>query len=95
MVRDDNIHYDEFFKQNRFILSESLKSPLCIDPQINAMTIIRAIYPNNIVTLQSNDNDIMSKIEQTILDGRTVVVEDLNEHINPHLLYLLEKNLNS
>lgn len=86
---------DEFFKQNRMILSKTLRTPICIDPQFKAIECIKAAHQrqNNVKFLRFDADDTIGELLKAIALGEVVVFEDVHAHIDPTLMDLLEIKL--
>lgn len=92
---DDDLLADEFFKQNRMILSKTLRTPICIDPQFKAIECIKAAHQrqNNVKFLRFDADDSIGELLKAIALGEIVVFEDVHAHIDPTLMDLLEIKL--
>lgn len=93
---DNDLLADEFFKQNRMILSKTLRTPICIDPQFKAIECIKAAHQhqNNVKFLRlDTTNDAVGELIKAITLGEIVVLEDVHAHIDPILMDLLEIKL--
>lgn len=93
---DDDLLADEFFKQNRMILSRTLRTPICIDPQFKAIACIKAAHQrqNNVKFLRFDATDSVGELLKAITLGEIVVLDDVHaSDIDPTLMDLLEIKL--
>lgn len=91
----DDLLADEFSQQNRMILSKTLRTPICIDPQFKAIECIKAAHQcqNNVKFLQFDADNTIGELLKAIALGEIVVFEDVRAHIDPTLMDLLEIKL--
>lgn len=78
------------------ILSKTLRTPICIDPQFKAIACIKAAHQhqNNVKFLRfDTTNDAVGELLKAITLGEIVVLEDVHAHIDPILMDLLEIKL--
>lgn len=78
------------------ILSKTLRTPICIDPQFKAIACIKAAHQhqNNVKFLRfDTTNDTIGELLKAITLGEIVVLEDVHAHIDPILMDLLEIKL--
>lgn len=78
------------------ILSKTLRTPICIDPQFKAIACIKATHQhqNNVKLLRfDTTNDAVGELLKAITLGEIVVLEDVHAHIDPILMDLLEIKL--
>lgn len=78
------------------ILSKTLRTPICIDPQFKAIACIKAAHQhqNNVKLLRFDaTNDAVGELLKAITLGEIVVLEDVHAHIDPILMDLLEIKL--
>lgn len=92
---DDDLCADEFFKQNRLILSKTLRTPICIDPQFKAIACIKAAHQNPVKLLRfDTTTDTIGELLKAVTLGEIVVLDDVDAaHIDPILMDLLEIKL--
>lgn len=91
----DDLNADEFFKQNRMILSKAVRTSICIDPQFKAIECIKTAHQrqNNVKFLRFDGDDSISELLKAIALGEIIVFEDVHTHIDPILMDLLEIKL--
>lgn len=67
--------------------------PVCIDPQNLAKPWI-TIYEetNNLKVLHFNDNGYVEQLKLAVTFGETVLIEDIEEQLDPILTDLLDGN---
>lgn len=77
------------------ILSKTLRTPICIDPQFKAIACIKAAHQcqNNVKFLRFDADDTIDELLKAIALGEIVVIEDVHAHIDPTLMDLLEIKL--
>ncbi|KAL7697754.1 dynein heavy chain cytosolic putative [Lotmaria passim] len=85
---------DPFSVDNAIILSNSSRWPLLVDPQQQANTWIRnRERDNQLVVVRLSEVDYLRTIRQAITDGRPVLLENVEETLDPMLDNLLLKQL--
>lgn len=77
------------------ILSKTLRTPICIDPQFKAIEWIKVAHQrqNNVKFLRFDADDTIGELLKAIALGEIVVFEDVHAHIDPTLMDLLEIKL--
>ncbi|KPI89879.1 dynein heavy chain putative dynein heavy chain point mutation [Leptomonas seymouri] len=85
---------DPFSVDNAVILNNSSRWPLLVDPQQQANAWIRnRERDNQLVVLRLSEKDYLRTIRQAIIDGRPVLLENVEETLDPMLDNLLLKQL--
>lgn len=85
---------DSFSVNNAVIMRNSSRWPLLVDPQQQANTWIRnRERENNLVVVRLSEKDYLRTIRQAIVDGHPVLLENLDETLDPMLDNLLLKRL--
>ncbi|KPA84182.1 dynein heavy chain putativedynein heavy chain point mutation [Leptomonas pyrrhocoris] len=85
---------DPFSVDNAVILSNSSRWPLLVDPQQQANTWIRnRERDNELVVVRLSEKDYLRTIRQAIIDGRPVLLENVEETLDPMLENLLLRQL--
>lgn len=90
----DGLPSDELSVQNGILTTFASRWPLCIDPQTQAVSWIKAKEsrkPFEILTF--NMGDYVKKLELAIKFGKSVLFEAIDEEIDPMIDPVLEKNI--
>uniref|UniRef100_A0A061RTL5 Dynein heavy chain 1, cytosolic n=1 Tax=Tetraselmis sp. GSL018 TaxID=582737 RepID=A0A061RTL5_9CHLO len=85
---------DELSVQNGILTIRAGRYPLCIDPQMQAVTWIKAREGKNLEgkVKTFNDTDFLKQLELAIQYGFPFLFENLDEYIDPVIDPVLEKN---
>ncbi|KAG9396016.1 Dynein heavy chain and region D6 of dynein motor [Carpediemonas membranifera] len=84
---------DELSIQNGTLTTRAGRWPLCIDPQMQAVTWIkRKEEPNGLKIISFNDSDFLKQLEVAIQFGAPVLFENIDEYLDPVIDTVLEKN---
>lgn len=93
----DGLPSDELSVQNGILTSFASRWPLCIDPQTQAVSWIKAKElrekKQNFEILTFNMGDYIKKLEIAIKFGKSVLFEAIDEEIDPMIDPVLEKNI--
>jgi dynein heavy chain len=85
---------DELSIQNGILTNFASRYPLCIDPQMQAVSWIKAKEAKNQMKILSfNQTDYMKQLEMAIRFGNPVLFENISTEIDPLLDPVLEKAL--
>ncbi|XP_037672459.1 dynein heavy chain 10, axonemal isoform X6 [Choloepus didactylus] len=85
---------DELSIQNGILTTRASRSPLCIDPQQQALNWIkRKEEKNNLRVASFNDPDFLKQLEMSIKYGTPFLFHDVDEYIDPVIDNVLEKNI--
>lgn len=85
---------DELSVQNGILTNFASRYPLCIDPQMQAVSWIKAKEAkNNMKLLTFNQSDYMKQLEMALRFGNPVLFENISTEIDPLLDPVLEKNV--
>lgn len=83
---------DELSIQNGILTNFASRYPLCIDPQMQAVTWIKAKEAaHNMKLLTFNQSDYMKQLEMALRFGQPVLFENISTEIDPLLDPVLEK----
>ena len=80
---------DDQSTQNALIVTEAKRYPLMIDPQAQAGIWIKQMFPN-LKVLNQNNKMFRTIMEDCIESGIPVLIEDVEEELDPVLDPLLE-----
>mmetsp|Transcript_20375 Transcript_20375/g.27562 ORF Transcript_20375/g.27562 Transcript_20375/m.27562 type:complete len:149 (+) Transcript_20375:1474-1920(+) len=85
---------DELSIQNGILTNFASRYPLCIDPQMQAVSWIKAKEAKNSMKLLTfNQADYMKQLEMALRFGNPVLFENISTEIDPLLDPVLEKAL--
>lgn len=79
--------------ENATIFLNSSRWPLIIDPQLQAIKWIKAMYKDNIIILRLDQRNYLERIELAISSGEIVLVENIAETVDAVLDPVLSRNL--
>lgn len=79
--------------ENATILLNSSRWPLIIDPQLQAIKWIKAMYKDNIIILRLDQKNYLERIELAIVSGEIVLLENISETVDAVLDPILSRNL--
>jgi len=79
--------------ENAIFLKYSLKWPLIIDPQKQVVRWIKEMEGINLKTCKIDDPLLFRTLEQTIRLGGSILVENVNEYLDPLLDPILRKEI--
>ncbi|KAF0291565.1 Dynein heavy chain 10, axonemal [Amphibalanus amphitrite] len=85
---------DELSVQNGILTTQGSRFPLCIDPQQQALNWIKKKEQNNnLKVVTFSDSDFLRQLEVAIKYGFPVLVQDVEEYIDPVIDNVLERNI--
>jgi dynein heavy chain len=85
---------DELSIQNGILTTRSSRWPLCIDPQMQAVSWIKTKEAKNgIKILSFNSSDYFKQLEMAIQFGTPVLFENISTELDPMIDPILEKNV--
>ena len=78
--------------ENAIITMEAMRYPLMVDPQMQANRWIKQLFKNQgLILMKLSSQDFMRILSNGIRIGKTVMIEDVEETLDPSLDSLLEK----
>ncbi|CAL6054637.1 Dynein_heavy chain [Hexamita inflata] len=85
---------DELSVQNGCLVTRTTKWPLVIDPQLQAVRWIKEKEKENkLVVVSLNDSELMRQLEQAVMLGNPLLIENVGESLDPALTPILEKDI--
>lgn len=85
---------DELSVQNGILTEQSDRYPLCIDPEMQAIKWIKGKEQmKNKPVLTFNNPDYMRHIENAIQNGDLILIENIQETLDPNINTVLNKNI--
>ena len=91
----DGLPSDELSVQNGILTTRASRFPLCIDPQMQAVTWIKKREGQKLDGKMKtfNDADFLKQLELAVQYGLPFLFENLDEYIDPVIDPVLEKNI--
>jgi len=83
---------DELSVQNGILTTQASRYPLCIDPQLQAIVWIKKKESAQLAVTSFNDENFGRTLETCIKYGKPVLIENINEDLDPLIDPILEKN---
>lgn len=80
---------DSFSITNAIIMQESTRFPICIDPHNQANAWLKAQEGNDLIILKFSDSSFNKSLELGVKFGKTVLIENVGQHIDLTLYPLL------
>ncbi|ESO12478.1 hypothetical protein HELRODRAFT_155577 [Helobdella robusta] len=84
---------DRMSTENAAILINSERWPLIIDPQLQGLKWIKSQYSSSLVAVRLGQKGFLDRIEQAISNGDTVLIENIEETLDPVLEPVIARNL--
>jgi len=94
---------DDFSKENAVLVTKTQRFPLCIDPQLQANTWIknmeRSKVPSKekvsekVLVIDPQTENYMQTLERAISWGHVVILQNIDEDLDPSLEPILNKSL--
>lgn len=84
---------DNYSTENGIILANSRRWPLMIDPQGQANKWIRKQHKDQLKVIKLSDGDYLRTLENALQFGAPVLLENINENLDPALEPLLLKQI--
>ncbi|XP_039198067.1 dynein heavy chain 11, axonemal isoform X1 [Crotalus tigris] len=89
---NEGLPSDKMSIENAAILTNCERWPLLIDPQLQAIKWIKNKYGTDLKIMTLGEKGFLKTIERTLACGDVVLIENLNEKIDPVLDPLLGRN---
>ena len=83
---------DELSVQNGILTTRASRYPLCIDPQMQAVTWIKSREGDALKVRTFNDGDFLKQLEMAITYGQPFLFESVGEFIDPVITPVLDKD---
>ncbi|EDW38589.1 GL12690 [Drosophila persimilis] len=90
---NEGLPSDRMSIENATILSNSDRWPLMIDPQLQGVKWIKQKYGEDLKVIRLGQRSYLENIEKSINAGCTVLIENIDESLDPVLDSLLGRNL--
>lgn len=90
---NEGLPSDRMSIENATILSNSDRWPLMIDPQLQGVKWIKQKYGEELKVMRLGQRNYLDIIEKSINSGITVLIENIDENLDPVLDSLLGRNL--
>lgn len=84
---------DNLSTQNGIIVTKAERFPLLIDPQTQGKSWIKNKEGDDLIITRLDHKHFRLHIEDSVANGKAVLIEDIGEELDPMLDNLLEKNL--
>lgn len=83
---------DDLSVQNGILTVNASRWPLCIDPEMQAINWIKKKEASCLKVITFNMENYMKHVIGAIKNGGSILVENINENIDPNINPVLEKN---
>ncbi|XP_068084396.1 dynein beta chain, ciliary [Anabrus simplex] len=90
---NEGLPSDRMSIENATILSNSVRWPLMIDPQLQGVKWIKQKYGDDLKVIRLGQKGYLDIIEKALSTGATMLFENIGENIDPVLDSLLGRNL--
>ncbi|KAL1130935.1 hypothetical protein AAG570_012176 [Ranatra chinensis] len=90
---NEGLPSDRMSTENATILTNTDRWPLMIDPQLQGLKWIKNKYGDEIIVLRVGQKGYLESLENAIRNGNTVLLENIEEVLDPVLDPLLGRNL--
>lgn len=91
--QNEGLPSDRMSIENATILSNSERWPLMIDPQLQGVKWIKQKYGEDLRIIRIGSKGYLDTIEEALINGKTVLIENITETLDPVLDPLLGRNL--
>lgn len=89
---NEGLPSDRMSTENATILSNAERWPLMIDPQLQGIKWIKTKYGDNLTCVRLGQRGYMDTIERAVSSGDVVLIENIEESVDPVLDPLLGRN---
>jgi len=89
---NEGLPSDRMSTENATILSNCERWPLMIDPQLQGVKWIKTKYGNDLTVVRLGQRSYLDTIERAVSNGETVLIENIEESVDPVLDPLLGRN---
>ncbi|KAJ8921300.1 hypothetical protein NQ315_013774 [Exocentrus adspersus] len=90
---NEGLPSDRMSTENATILSNSERWPLMIDPQLQGVKWIKQRYGDNLTVIRLGQKSYLDVLEKCIANGTVVLIENIEESVDPVLDTLLGRYL--
>ena len=90
---NEGLPSDSMSTENATILTNSVKWPLMIDPQLQGIKWIKNRYSGKLTTIRLDQRGYMETIEICVSQGKVLLIENMPEEVEPVLDPLLGRQL--
>ena len=90
---NEGLPSDSMSTENATILTNSLKWPMMIDPQLQGVKWIKNKYNKTITTIRLGQEGYLEMIEKCVSEGKVLLIENMPEDVEPVLDPLLGRQL--
>ena len=90
---NEGLPSDAMSTENATILTNSVKWPLMIDPQLQGIKWIKNRYANSLTTVRLDQKGYLEIIETCVSEGKVLLIENIPEDVDPVLDPLLGRQL--
>lgn len=85
---------DKVSIENGAILTSSERYPLMIDPQLQGITWIKQkLKSQRLIAMRIGSKNYLNKIEMAVQDGTPVLLENMEEYVDPMIMPLIARNV--
>ena len=89
---NEGLPSDRMSTENATILSNAERWPLMIDPQLQGVKWIKTKYGDSLTVVRLGQRGYMDTIERAVSSGEVVLIENIEESVDPVLDPLLGRN---
>ena len=90
---NEGLPSDSMSTENATILTNSLKWPMMIDPQLQGIKWIKNKYSKSLKTIRLGQKGYLETIESCVSEGKVLLIENMPEDVEPVLDPLLGRQL--